>query len=38
MMEIQTDEEVLMVYTCYPVETLGEKKDRFVVYAKKIDN
>ena len=37
-MEIQTDEEVLMVYTCYPVETLGEKKDRFVVYAKKIDN
>ena len=32
------DEEILMLYTCYPVDTLGNKKDRFVVYAKKIDN
>ena len=34
---IQKDEEILMLYTCYPVNTLGEKKDRFVVYAKRVE-
>lgn len=30
------DQEVLMIYTCYPVNTIGHKKNRFVVYAKKV--
>ena len=34
---IQKDEEVLMLYTCYPVNGLGHKTDRFVVYAKKVE-
>ncbi len=31
---IQSDEEILMLYTCYPVTGLGHKDKRFVVYAK----
>ena len=34
---IQKEEEILMLYTCYPVETLGDKKDRFVVFAKRVE-
>lgn len=34
---IQKDEEILMLYTCYPVETLGDKKERFVVFAKIVE-
>ena len=34
---IQKDEEILMLYTCYPVNGLGHKTDRFVVYAKKVE-
>ena len=34
---IQKDEEILMLYTCYPVNTLGQKTDRFVVYAKRVE-
>ena len=34
---IQQEEEILMLYTCYPVETLGDKKDRFVVFAKRVE-
>lgn len=34
---IQQEEEILMLYTCYPVETLGDKKDRFVVFAKIVE-
>ena len=30
------EEEVLMIYTCYPVNTIGHKTHRFVVYAKKV--
>ena len=30
------DKEVLMIYTCYPVNTVGHKTHRFVVYAEKI--
>ena len=30
------DKEVLMVYTCYPVNTLGHKTKRFLVYAIKV--
>lgn len=34
---VQRDEEILMLYTCYPVNGLGHKKDRFVTYAKRIN-
>ena len=30
------DKEVLMIYTCYPVNTIGHKTHRFLVYAKKV--
>ena len=30
---IRTDEETLMIYTCYPVEYPGYKDERFVAYA-----
>ena len=31
---VQTDEEILMMYTCYPVARVGHKSKRYVVYAK----
>ena len=34
---IQTEEELLMLYTCYPVNSLGHKTERYVVYAKKVE-
>ena len=34
---IQKDREILMLYTCFPVNGLGHKKDRFVVYADRIN-
>lgn len=34
---VQKNEEILMLYTCYPVNGLGHKKDRFVVYANRIN-
>lgn len=34
---VQKDEEILMLYTCYPVNGLGHKKDRFVAFAKRIN-
>lgn len=33
---VQNEEEILMLYTCYPVNGLGHKTDRFVVYAKRV--
>lgn len=33
---VQKNEEILMLYTCYPVNGIGHKTDRWVVYAKKI--
>lgn len=33
---VQKDEEILMLYTCYPVNGLGHKTDRFVAYAKRV--
>ena len=32
-MPIQYDKEILMLYTCYPVNTIGHKNHRFVAYA-----
>lgn len=34
---IQTEKELLMMYTCYPVNTIGHKDKRYVVYAKLIE-
>lgn len=34
---IQKEEEILMLYTCYPVNGLGHKTDRFVIYARKVE-
>lgn len=31
---VQTDKEILMMYTCYPVARVGHKSKRYVVYAK----
>ena len=31
---IQKDEEILMVYTCYPFNNVGYATQRYVVYAK----
>ena len=36
-LKVQNEEEILMLYTCYPVNTLGDKKDRFVVFAKRVN-
>ena len=33
---IQTEEEILMMYTCYPVATIGHKSKRYVVYAEAV--
>ena len=33
-LKIKTDEEEIMLYTCYPVNTPGFKSNRFVVYGK----
>ena len=36
-MPIQNDEEILMMYTCYPVNTIGHKSHRYVVYARLVE-
>lgn len=33
---IQKDEEILMIYTCYPFNSKGHTEYRYVIYAKKI--
>ena len=35
--KIQKEEEILMLYTCYPVNSLGDKKDRFFAYARRVE-
>ena len=34
---IQKDEEILMLYTCYPTDGLGHAVDRFVAYSKLVE-
>ena len=34
---IQRDNEILMLYTCYPVDSIGHAKSRFFTYSKLID-
>ena len=31
---IQKEEEILMLYTCYPVNSIGHAKNRFIAYAR----
>ena len=31
---LQNEEEILMLYTCYPVDNVWYVKDRFIAYAK----
>ena len=31
---LQEDEEILMIYTCYPVDSIWYVNDRFIAYAK----
>ena len=31
---IQEEEEILMIYTCWPINNIGYATDRYVVYAK----
>lgn len=33
---IQEEQEILMLYTCFPVDGFGTKTDRYVVYAKRV--
>lgn len=35
--EISRDEEKLMLYTCYPVNSIGHAKNRFITYSKLVD-
>lgn len=35
--EISREEERLMLYTCYPVNSIGHAKNRFITYSKLID-
>ena len=36
-LQIQKDEEILMVYTCYPFNNVGYATQRYVVYAKLVE-
>lgn len=35
--EISRDEEKLMLYTCYPVNSIGHAKNRFITYSKLVN-
>ncbi len=37
LLPIQDEEELLMIYTCYPVTAIGLTNQRYVVYAQKIE-
>jgi len=34
---IQSEEELLILYTCYPVTAIGHTEKRYIVYAKKVE-
>lgn len=36
-LEIKQDEEQLIIYTCYPFDTIGYKANRYVVFAKLVE-
>lgn len=33
---VQKDEEILMIYTCWPINNIGHASERYVVYAKPV--
>lgn len=33
---VQKDEEILMIYTCWPINNIGHASERYVVYAKTV--
>ena len=35
--QIQRENEILMLYTCYPVNSIGHAKNRFITYAKLVN-
>ncbi len=35
--QIQREKEILMLYTCYPVNSIGHAKNRFIVYANLVE-
>lgn len=35
--EIQREKEILMLYTCYPVNSIGHAKNRFITYANLVE-
>ena len=35
---IQNNKEILMMYTCYPISSIGFKNKRYVVYAQLTDS
>ncbi len=37
LVPIQEEEEILMIYTCYPINNIGHAYQRYVVYAKPVD-
>ncbi len=37
LLPIQNEEELLMIYTCYPVTAIGLTNQRYVVYAKRVE-
>ena len=37
LVPIQEEEEILMIYTCYPINNIGHAYQRYVVYAKPAD-
>lgn len=37
LLPIQNKEELLMIYTCYPVTAIGLTNQRYVVYAKRVE-
>ncbi len=34
---IQTEKEILMIYTCYPINNIGHATQRYVVYADRVE-
>lgn len=34
---VQQDKEILMIYTCWPINNIGHAEERYVVYAEKIE-
>ena len=38
LVPIQEEKEILMIYTCYPINNIGHAYQRYVVYANRLVN